>query len=655
MQSLESIFTLTWQASVRACVLIVVVLVVQALAGKRFPAQFRYALGLLVLLRLIVPVTPASGWNILSFARRPQPAVAAPILPATSHSRTGFVSSSLQTRQARSGTSHLSLNQWAALLWSGGGVAFLMALLRRHWKFARWVARLPSASDSRLIELVHKCKGEVGLRRRIKIAIVSRGNSAAVFGFIRPCLLLPEDMLSSLDSHEARLVILHELFHIRRLDVLVNWIRGFALALHWFNPLAWIAMRRLRSDQELACDASVLGLIEQAERGAYGRTLLKHLRDFPAARLAAGLVPFITFRHNIKRRIIMITEFKRTGGLASGLFVLLLLILGGLTLTRAADDAKPLVTNATARSSFQNTLTPIAGRNPPGTSSFAHSGASFATGLTPSVEDSRLTPDPKSREDYGTEYVKESVLLEQLNTMQNSDHSHFVQALSTTTSDPILNSLVEQEMAQETKLAGLRMNFGPEMPEIRGQAAMIEDLKKKIDQRAEGIMAGMQVQIASLKAAANDAAGHPFTQSYMLTHQLEDWDHRRVTAEADYLEYSNILFNLGKLPENELGGALATAYAHQVDPELINLSDRLQSAKAKMVEAENNYGKDTAPFQIAKKQLEDAKIAYQNQIDAVMEGIETRVKEDKGFLQIIQQKEDEIHNAIVSEAQKNRP
>src|SRR5580658_10661132 len=152
-------------------------------------------------------------------------------------------------------------------------------------------------------------------------------------------------MMDTLERREARLVVLHEMIHIRRRDVLLNWISLLTLALHWFNPLAWVAMRRLRADQELACDAAVLTLIAPAERGAYGRTLLKHLPDFPAARLAAGLVPLITSRNNIKRRIIMITEFKRTGGLGRAVFAVLLVALGGLTFTRAADDPKPAASN----------------------------------------------------------------------------------------------------------------------------------------------------------------------------------------------------------------------------------------------------------------------------------------------------------------------
>jgi polysaccharide biosynthesis transport protein len=139
------------------------------------------------------------------------------------------------------------------------------------------------------------------------------------------------------------------------------------------------------------------------------------------------------------------------------------------------------------------------------------------------------------------------------------------------------------------------------------------------------------------------------------SHRLEDWDHQRVAAEADYLGYSNILFHLNNVPTNLLGASLATAYAHQLDPELIELAERLQMAKASMVVATNNYGVEMPAFKTAKKQLDDAAIAYQNKIDAVMTGIHTRVNEDQGFLQIIEQKEEQITQEKNIEAQKDRP
>jgi succinoglycan biosynthesis transport protein ExoP len=141
----------------------------------------------------------------------------------------------------------------------------------------------------------------------------------------------------------------------------------------------------------------------------------------------------------------------------------------------------------------------------------------------------------------------------------------------------------------------------------------------------------------------------------LLSKRLEDWDHQRVMAEADFMEYSNVLFYLDRLPTNQLGGALTTAYAHQSDPELIDLAARRETAQANMVAVKQNYGEEQAVYKTAKKQLEDSEAAYKNKVDAVMAGIKTRVAEDQGYLQLIQQEEEQITTNKNEQAQKDRP
>jgi polysaccharide biosynthesis transport protein len=141
----------------------------------------------------------------------------------------------------------------------------------------------------------------------------------------------------------------------------------------------------------------------------------------------------------------------------------------------------------------------------------------------------------------------------------------------------------------------------------------------------------------------------------LLSKSLEDWDHQRIMAEADYLEYSNVLFNLNRLAPNQLGEALGTAYAHQSDPELMDLAARLETAKANMTAVAQSYGPEMAIYKTATKQLADSQAAYQSKVDAVMAGINTRVSEDKGFLQLIQQEEEQITKNKNEQAQKDRP
>ena len=169
----------------------------------------------------------------------------------------------------------------------------------------------------------------------------------------------------------------------------------------------------------------------------------------------------------------MMNEVNRTVHPACALFAVLFMALGGLTLTRAADGPKTAATNTVAAE-------------------------------VPRLQDiSAASPAPIASQDYGTEYVKQSSLLEQLKAMKRDDYERFIEALSVTSSDPILNSLLEKKLDQETKLAGLKTSKGPEAPQSKEVTAILKELKQKIETRANGIMAGMSLQATALRAAAN--------------------------------------------------------------------------------------------------------------------------------------------------------
>ena len=76
------------------------------------------------------------------------------------------------------------------------------------------------------------------------------------WGILRPTLLLPG--CRRVAGRRARLVLLHELAHIRRWDFLTQSLGRLACALYWFNPLAWLALAQARAEQERACDDCVL-------------------------------------------------------------------------------------------------------------------------------------------------------------------------------------------------------------------------------------------------------------------------------------------------------------------------------------------------------------------------------------------------------------
>src|SRR6476646_10720337 len=112
----------------------------------------------------------------------------------------------------------------------------------------------------------------------------------ATCGIVRPCVVLPQELVDSLSSAELRLILLHELIHIRRRDVLVDKIASLVAIIHWFHPVAWLTRYFLRRERELACDAAVLERATTAAAADYGHTLLKAAQSLTRPAPQYGLV-----------------------------------------------------------------------------------------------------------------------------------------------------------------------------------------------------------------------------------------------------------------------------------------------------------------------------------------------------------------------------
>ncbi|MDE2052238.1 MAG: hypothetical protein KGJ72_14600, partial [Gammaproteobacteria bacterium] len=96
-----------------------------------------------------------------------------------------------------------------------------------------------------------------------------------LIGALRPKVLVPLDFEVRYSAEERELVLAHERTHMRRGDTLVNAFGAAWLCVFWFNPLMYWAMRLLRFDQDLACDAAVLAAAGKGRRGRYAEALLK--------------------------------------------------------------------------------------------------------------------------------------------------------------------------------------------------------------------------------------------------------------------------------------------------------------------------------------------------------------------------------------------
>ncbi|MBL8840669.1 MAG: M56 family metallopeptidase [Planctomycetes bacterium] len=149
-----------------------------------------------------------------------------------------------------------SFDLWIAA-WLAGA---LLLLSRSAWQTRRAAASLLSArrpAPPPLAALAAEAAARLGLRAAPPLFLVDGPTCPCTLGWWRPCVVLP-----AVAEHfaPARLdaVLLHELEHVRRRDNLVHALARVGAALHWFNPLAWFALRQLARERELAVDEVVV-------------------------------------------------------------------------------------------------------------------------------------------------------------------------------------------------------------------------------------------------------------------------------------------------------------------------------------------------------------------------------------------------------------
>ncbi len=333
--SMPLLHVATWIAasSMKGSVLIGAVAFLRCLLPPAAASPWRHALWLPVLVCLLCPLGPHVPLAMPGQSARPE-AVAAGLTASSAaiqarihaplHARLpGAVTrASLPAPQATLANARRpapaprratfgSFLPWLMLLWAAGAVVLASLYLRNLLKFRRirLAARALKGSSVRVFEA---CRAELGVRRPVRLLESRQIDSPVLFGWWRPALLLPLGLNERLDGSRLRHVLLHELAHVKRADVLVNWLAACAQLLHWFNPLVWLAVRLMRSDMESACDARVLRHLCGDERDAYGEMLVQ-LSDAQGAEIALIHGLGIADRYtDLKGRLTMIARFRPT-------------------------------------------------------------------------------------------------------------------------------------------------------------------------------------------------------------------------------------------------------------------------------------------------------------------------------------------------------
>jgi len=385
VESLDTNLTILAQwllrATLQGSVLVCLILAIKLALRERLPARWHYCLWLVLLVRLSLPWAPQNRLSIYNLVPRPfsshhtAPASTDGARSDTVGAKPGTVSQEKGTVPASPGAQDKSLQRGqdgAAVsappvgalrqsdgtapaigrrpsaesvasvtpwLWLGGCLVLGGYILLRAFGLW-WAVRCERpVTDQQVLDLLEDCKMQMRVRTLVGVVITDKVRTPALFGFVRPRILLPQGLIETLGLDELHYVFLHELAHLKRRDIYLAWLVCLLQVLHWFNPLIWFAFRRMRADQEMAADALALSAAGTEESHRYGQTILSLLEHFSRPQYLPSLAGILENPSHIERRIQMIAKFK--GTTCRPLLAMVLLgVLGLITLTEAQNKSE---------------------------------------------------------------------------------------------------------------------------------------------------------------------------------------------------------------------------------------------------------------------------------------------------------------------------
>lgn len=326
---------------VSSCILTLVVIALRYLLRGRISLRLQYALWLLVLARLLLPVSFGStNISVMSVVEK-APAVqavesvrgvdtiwqadngsvegypAGPLMPDTPVT----VAPSVTNDQFGRMESALTLRKILLPVWWIGAAVTLLGFLTANLRFA---GRLRKSRRPLAVE-----------GSALSVYAAEERAVPCLFGLFRPAIYVTQAAVD--DPELLRHTVAHESTHFRHGDHVWALLRTVCLALHWWNPLVWWAAKLSRQDGELACDEAAIRALGESERAAYGRTLIR----MACGRGASPLLTATTMdggKTSLHERIVLLAKKPRTAVTAAIAVVLAAALCIGCTFTGAKKD-----------------------------------------------------------------------------------------------------------------------------------------------------------------------------------------------------------------------------------------------------------------------------------------------------------------------------
>ena len=332
---------------VSSSVLILVVIALRYVLRGKLSLRMQYALWLLVLVRLLVPVSfGASDLSVMNAVperaptmqqgtykqdiigeRNDAPANAGTVgIPAQSMNEAAPPDLVQNVTTATVTAPTVEKTNWARIaktVWLAGAAALGLVFLAVNLRFGKKLRR-----SRERVEETDAC---------LPVYESGETDTPCLFGVAKPSIYVTPDTRT--EAETLRYALAHEQTHYRHGDNLWAVLRGVCLALHWYNPLVWWAAELSRRDAELACDEATIRRIGESERAAYGRTLIRMTCEKRPALLVTATMMTDSGK-GLKERISLLVKKPKTAAYTAVAVLLIACLSIACTFTGGRENAE---------------------------------------------------------------------------------------------------------------------------------------------------------------------------------------------------------------------------------------------------------------------------------------------------------------------------
>lgn len=339
------------KASLIGSIMTVLIVFFKRITKTKLSPVFHYYIWMLLIIKLIIPFGPQSQFSMYNFFNIRPNTIA--LSMTTSNKQYNEAAAALdKSRNITSNNNNLTkvntqvqiinkvknnlvLNykNYLVFIWILGMIAASLNVLLGIIRIRKAVLMKIDNKDKTINDILETCMSIVKIKYEVKVVVSDKVGSPSLFGIFKPVIIIPKHILEKLSEEELKHVVIHELCHAKRKDVVISWTAAFLKIVYWFNPIIIYGLNKMRNDCEMACDAAVLSYLGKEKKQDYGNTVLNVLKLIDKNSRLPGTTSMASGKSDLKKRISMIASNSKitVKRLVLGIVVILLIVMIGLT------------------------------------------------------------------------------------------------------------------------------------------------------------------------------------------------------------------------------------------------------------------------------------------------------------------------------------